>query len=179
MVFQPYTTGYLITTAETILITGRRTPPPWLKLLTFFAAIAAVIGGVLVLLLLYNSTGTPQDVSDTILGVIALLMTVLYPATVAIRSYLRLDNPITVPRSSLIAVEAQDAVVRVLATLKGGRKPGWLCFNTRCQEEAENIRLNLAVHAHGRLRCYPVTFLPQGALRAGADKASTRGPVQL
>ena len=182
MVFQAYTTGYLITTAENVLLTGKRNPPIWLTLLTVFAALAALGGGVLILLLLKNGVKvgiSNPDFSDLFVGILALLLTALFPATLAIKSFLRLENPVTIPRSSIMTVESDGAVVKLHATIKGGAKPAWFHLNTRCKEEADNIQFNLAVHAHGRLRCYPITFLPRHGQTVIYGKNEIRGPVQL
>jgi hypothetical protein len=160
MVFQPNTIGYLITTVETVLLTGKRNAPIWLAILTGLALLVVLAGGVMLFLLLTAKTGHRSDVLDDYLGVAALLAMFLFPIAAVIRAYLRLDNPITIPRSSIVAVQRHGPTIVLQATGQGQRRPTKYVFRTRCQDEARTIERNLIVRAHGRLRCYPITFLP-------------------
>lgn len=160
MIFQPFTTGYLITTTESIILTGKRTPPLWLTALMFLSTLLVLIGGILVLLLVKGSTGH-SDLVDTFLGVVALLVTILFPMNMVIRYFFRLENPITISRSNIHGITCYGAVLTLVVSLRHGARPVTLAFNTRSQDEAATIEHNLSVHAHGRLRCYPVTFVPK------------------
>jgi hypothetical protein len=116
MVFQPNTSGYLITTVETVLLTGKRNAPIWLAILTGLALLAVLAGGVILFLLLTAKTGHRSDVLDDYLGVAALLATFLFPIAAVIRAYLRLDNPIAIPRSSIVAVQRHGPTIVLQAT---------------------------------------------------------------
>lgn len=159
MIFQPYSTGFMITTVESVLFAGKRRPPTWLAFLTLLATGLVLVGGILLLILLKNSSGS-TDISEQFLGIVALLVTIMFPMNLVLRYYLRLENPITIHRSSILEIQRNGSTLMLLATLRNGTRPVRFVINTRSQEEAGNIEHNLTVHAHGRLRCYPITFLP-------------------
>lgn len=177
MIFQPFTTGYLITTTESIILTGKRTPPIWLTALMFLSTLLVLVGGILVLILVKVSTGH-SDYVDTFLGVVALLVAILFPMNMVIRYYFRLENPITISRSDIHRIECQGAVLTLVASLCQGARPTTLVFNTRSQEEATTIEHNLTVHAHGRLRCYPVTFVPKNLPASAVPVKTAKKGIQ-
>ena len=150
---------------ETILFTGKRNPPVWLIVLTGLATIIVLIGGILLLIFLRGSY-EPVDVTETGLGVIALLLMILSPTVMVARYYLRLENPISIPRANIAMIESDGNRLTLRVTLKGTRRPTTFILETRSPEEANSIVSNINVRTNGRLRVYPVTFLPeQGAAK--------------
>ena len=159
LVFQPYTNGYLITTVETLMLTGKRNPPIWLIILTAMATLVVLVGGI-VLLMFYHTSGGPSSKMDTFLGTLALLVMILFPAFMVSQYYLQLENPITIHRESIKNVEHDGARLTILAKTAIKNNFIRLVLLTRSEEEAMTIHRNLSVHTNGRLRVYPITYLP-------------------
>ena len=155
--FQPNTNGYLITTAETVLLTGKRNPPIWLILFTLLALMVVLTGGIL-LLLFYNASVEPAHKMDTFFGILALLVSTLFPTMLVARYYLQLENLITIHREGILAVECDGAHLTLLAQTALRKQPVRFILLTRAAEEALTIERNLCVRANGRLRVYPITF---------------------
>ncbi|HEY3380026.1 MAG TPA: hypothetical protein VGL77_21335 [Armatimonadota bacterium] len=141
--------------------------PFWLSVFTGLAIMLAIAGGVSLLVWMRTvGYSGQQDLLQTFLGMVALLVTFLFPASLAIRYYLHLENPITIYRSSIREIHAKGSMLVLWATRGNSARIIRLAFNTRSPEEAKSIRSNLAVRAHGRLRVYPITFLPKKFITA-------------
>jgi hypothetical protein len=157
-VFQPHTTGYLITTVETIQLTGKRKAPIWLIMLTGIAMVVVLVGGIL--LLLFYRAGKGPFILDTFFGILALLVIIISPAIFVARNYLRLENSFTILRASILAMDRDAATLSLFAKVAHMKKPIHFVLLTRSEEEAMTIERNLSVSANGRLRVYPITYLP-------------------
>ena len=140
------------------MLTGKRTPPVWLILLTALAIIVVLIGGILLLIFLRNDGGV-QDISETVLGVIALLIMILFPTFLVARYYLRLENPITILRSNISSLQSEGTHLKLQALLKDAKRPTTFMLETRSADEANTIISNINVRVNGRLRVYPITYL--------------------
>lgn len=140
------------------MLTGKRNPPTWLILLTAISTLVVLIGGILLLIFLRNDGGV-QDISETVLGVIALLLMILLPTFLVARYYLSLENPISILRSNISELQCEGNRLTMRALLKGSNRPTTFMLETRSPEEANTIISNINVRANGRLRVYPVTYL--------------------